>query len=189
MDEHTIGQNIREIRLRAGLSLTTAAKRAELTKSTLSKIETGQISSPISTLSRIAKALNVTLAGFFVAKNEPPPYVLTRKGKGQAVTGAGSRFGYSYEGLAWGKLDKTAEPFLITIQPDDPPGEFHHIGQEFIFMLSGSMEFTIGSDTFKLHAGDSLYFDSSILHKTHILSKKPVQFLCLFIQDIPAKRS
>ena len=78
---------------------------------------------------------------------------------------------------------KAAEPFLLTIQPGDPQGEFHHQGQEFIYMLSGQMEFTIGDQRLRLGRGDSLYFDSSIVHSTRILGKRPAQFLCLFLQE------
>jgi len=55
MDEQLIAGRIRKIRERSGLTLTAAAKRADLTKSALSKIETAGISPPISTLIRIAK--------------------------------------------------------------------------------------------------------------------------------------
>ena len=135
MHERTIGENIRRLRVRAGLTLTSIAQRAELTKSTLSKIETGKTSPPISTLIRIARAMNVPIVEFFVDEDKNPACVLTRKGKGQIVIRNGSRFGYSYEALALKKPDKSVEPFLLTIRPDDPPGEFHHTGQEFIYML------------------------------------------------------
>lgn len=62
MDERTIGATIRQVRTAAGLTLTAVAKKAELTKSTLSKIENGQVSSPIATLVRLAQSLRVPLA-------------------------------------------------------------------------------------------------------------------------------
>jgi transcriptional regulator with XRE-family HTH domain len=189
MDELTIGENIRKFRARAGLTLAVAAEKSNLSKSTLSKIERGQISPPISTLIRIAKALAVPISEFFIEEGENSPYVMTRKHKGQLLIRDGSKFGYSYEALAIGKRDKYVEPFLITINPHDPPGKFHHSGQEFIYMLSGGMNFTIGQETFALKAGDSLYFDSSQVHQTRVAGKHPAQFLCVFIQDIPSSRS
>ena len=154
-----------------------------MTKGTLSKIETGQISPPIATLMRIAKALDVSITDFFVDADPQPAYVLTRKNQGTIVSRNGSKFGYSYEALALEKRAKAVEPFLLTINPTDPPGEFHHRGQEFIYMLSGRMEFTIAEDRLVLRAGDSLYFDSQQLHKTQVLGKKPTKFICVFIQD------
>lgn len=187
MNEQAIGQNIRELRVRAGLTLTTVARKAQLAKSSLSKIETGQTSPPISTLIRIAKAISVPISDFFAAEHSKPSFAMTRKGKGQVVTRTGSKFGYSYESLALGKPHKYVEPFLLTIGPDDPPGEFHHSGQEFIYMLSGTMDFDLGEEQFRLQKGDSLFFDSSILHRTRVVGKRPAKFLCIFIQDIPAR--
>ena len=183
MNEQDMAQRIRKLRQRAGLTLTAAASKAELTKGALSKIETAQISPPISTLMRIAKALSVSITDFFVDAVPEPAYVLTRKNHGTLVSRNGSQFGYSYEALALKKPGKIVEPFVLTINPTDPPGEFHHQGQEFIFMLSGRMEFTIADECFILRTGDSLYFDSQHIHKTQVLGDRPARFICLFIQD------
>ena len=182
MDEKAIGANIRGLRERAGLTATEIAKRAELSKSTVSKIETGQISPPISTLMRIAQALNEPLAEFFVEPDADPPYVLTRNGEGNIITRNGTRFGYSYEALALGLRHKRVEPFVLTIKPGDPTGAFRHGGQEFIYMLSGRMEFTMGRDKVKLGPGDALYFDPTLEHETRLVGRRPARFLCIFIQ-------
>jgi transcriptional regulator with XRE-family HTH domain len=184
MDEQTIGRNIRKLRIKTGSTLTAMAKKAKITKSTLSKIETGQISPPISTLLRISKAMNLPLVVFFEDEKCQPAYILTRKGSGKIVPLDGTKFGYSYEGLALGKQDKYVEPFLLTINSSDPSGIFQHDGQELIYMLSGKMEFTIGEDKLILNAGDTLYFDSSCVHKTRIIGKRTVKFLCVFVQEM-----
>lgn len=183
MTELDIGKNIRQLRQQAGESLTTLAGRADLTKGTLSKIETGRVSSPISTLMRVADALGVPLARFFAEPSSGPPYALTRKGKGQVITRDGTAFGYSYEGLALALRDKLAEPFLLTIQPGEPIGHFQHGGEEFIYVLSGRIEFSVGEDVLTMGPGDSLYFDPTAEHRTRVLGSRPVRFLCLFIQD------
>ncbi len=177
-----IGQNVRRARESVGLTVTDAAKRAALSKANLSKIETGQISTPIATLIRIADALGVELASFFVNPKRQPSYVLTRKDQGQVIARDGSAFGYSYEALAIGIAGKHAEPFVLTIKPGDPVGDFQHGGEEFIYMLSGRLGFTIGDATMKLGPGDSLYFDPEIVHKTQVIGKRPARFLCVFIQ-------
>ena len=183
MDEQLIGLNIRNIRSETGSTLTAIAKKISITKSTLSKIENGQISAPISTLMRIAQALEVPVADFFHEKKEEPPYILTRNGKGKIIQHNGTKLGYAYEGLALDKKDKFVEPFILTINLCDPPGEFYHEGQEFIYMLSGIMDFTIDEEVMRLKAGDSVFFDSETNHKTQIIGKKPVKFICVFIQN------
>ena len=185
MNEQVIGANIRKARQEAGWTLTLLAHKSELTKSTLSKIEMGQTSTPVGTLLRIAGALSRPLAEFFVEPRTDPPYVVTRKNQGQVISRDGSKLGYSYEALALGVHHKLVEPFLLTICPGDPEGEFRHAGHEFIHMLGGRLGLTIGDDELSLGPGDSLYFDSSLVHKTRVVGKSPARFLCLFIQDRP----
>lgn len=183
MDERMIGANIRAIRNSSKASLDEVAKRAGLTKSTLSKIENGRTSSPISTLVAIARALGVRLADFFHEEESDAGYVLTRKGKGKAIVRDGTRFGYTYEALAVDFPNKPVEPFFLTISPGDKEGHFQHAGQEFIYLLSGKIELTLGETKMELHPGDSLYFDSTTHHALRLLGKKPARFLCFFIES------
>ena len=181
MNEQAIGRNIRMLRESSGISLTAAAQRASLTKSALSKIETGQTSPPIATLLRIASALGVSIVQFFNEEEQYPAFVLTRKGKGTTLNRDGSKFGYSYEALCLAKWNTGAEPFLLEIKNGDPEGRFHHDGQEFIYMLSGRMEVTIDSEKMTLNAGDSLYFDGNRERSTRVVGNKSAKFLCIFI--------
>ncbi len=182
MNEQTLGANIRQRREEAGITVTELARRAGLTKSAVSKIETGKASPPISTILRIAQALNVPLAELFTEPEPSLPFALTRAGEGHIITRDGSRFGYSYEGLALDMKRKAAEPFLLTIRPGDPQGAFKHGGEEFVYMLSGQMEFCVGKQKLRLGRGDALYFNPSHPHSTRIIGKKPARFLCLFVQ-------
>jgi transcriptional regulator with XRE-family HTH domain len=183
LDEKTIGSKIRDLRRRAGFTLAAVAKRAGLTKGTLSKIELGSISPPVSTLMRIADGMGVRLADFLDEPTENPPFVLTRKGEGEIMQRDGSRFGYAYQALAARMHRKWVEPFLLTVKPGDPAGHFHHGGQEFIYMLSGALDITVGAARLVLRAGDSLYFDPTLAHITRARGSKPATFLCIFVQE------
>ncbi|HWL54558.1 MAG TPA: XRE family transcriptional regulator [Chthoniobacteraceae bacterium] len=183
MDEKTIGANIRAIRQAAKVTLTEVATRAGITKSTLSKIETGQISTPISTLLTIASTLGVRLADFVREENPEKRWTFTPKGKGRLLVRNGSRFGYAYEGLAVDFPDRLVEPFLLTINPSDQAGVFRHEGHEFVYMLSGHVEFTVGSERFEMKEGDFLYFDSTLEHQTRLIGAEPARFLCCFIEQ------
>ncbi|HTL53960.1 MAG TPA: cupin domain-containing protein [Planctomycetota bacterium] len=182
MDERTIGANVRVWRTRKELTVTETAARAGLSKGALSKIETGQASPPISTMLRIATALGVPLATLFTETAAAPDCVVTRKGQGERIVRDGSQFGYAYEALALGMPGKHAEPFLLTVRPTDPPGSFQHGGEEFMFILSGRLEFTVGDQVVVLEPGDSIYFNPRIRHVSRAVGKKPVKFLSIFIQ-------
>jgi len=189
MDEKDIGQNIRQIREQTGQTVTAIAQRAGLTKSTLSKIEKGQVSPPISTLVRVAAALQVELASFFASSKPQKTCIYTPAGKGRILTRDGSRFGYAYEALALEMPGKRGEPFVLTIRPGDPAGEFAHDGQEFIYMLSGSLAFSVGDETYTLRKGDSLYFNASQPHRTRVIGKQAAKFVCVFIDDSSSSAS
>ena len=163
------------------MSLVELAAQSQLTKGALSKIETGVTSPPISTLMRIADALDVAIADFFVDPNTHPRVVVTRKGEG--TIHENSRVGYSYEALAMEMRSKFAEPFVLTIRPEDPDNQFRHEGEEFVYMLSGQMDMTIDERTYKIAPGDSVYFDSGQLHSFRVRGKRPARFLCLFVHD------
>jgi transcriptional regulator with XRE-family HTH domain len=182
MNEQTIGANIRQVRLAKKASLTEVAKRAGITKGTLSKIEHGQTSSPISTLLSIATALGAHLSDFVREETTEKRCIVTRKGKGRLMVRDGSRFGYSYEGLAVDFPARLVEPFLLTIQPSDRVGKFQHEGQEFIYLLSGRVEITVGSESVEVEEGDFIYFDSTQFHQTRLLGEEPARFLCCFIE-------
>lgn len=183
MNERMIGENIRRTREARGLTVTETARRAGLSKSALSKIETGNASPPISTLLRIGEALEVQLATLFAEPDARPDFVITRRGEGERIVRDGSQFGYAYEALALGMPGKHAEPFLLTINPDDPAGHFQHGGEEFMYILSGKLDFTIGEHSTTLGPGDSIYFDPREKHSSKAVGKTPARFLSIFIQS------
>lgn len=195
MTDQFIGSNIRDLRVAAGVTVDALAKRAALTKGALSKIETGRSSPPIATLMRIASALGTTLSRLLVEPSAEPPYVVTRDGQGRQITRDGTAFGYAYAALALPMRKKLVEPFVLTVEPTDPVGRFQHGGEEFIYMLAGTLEITVGDDVLKLNKGDSLYFDPTQVHTTRAIGKTAAKFLCIFVQDqstlptTPARRS
>lgn len=183
MDARHIGENIRQARSAAGLTVTTLAERAGLSKGALSKIETGAGSASVSTLIGLAEALGRPLAEFFQDRGPEAVYTLTRAGERPRIVQPGERAGYDYEALAVNRRQKRAEPFILTMQPDDPEGVFKHSGEEFVYMLEGRVDFTVAGETLRLGPGDSLYFDPTHEHRTKVVGKKPAKLLCVFLLD------
>lgn len=183
MEERDVGLNIRGLREERGMTVTLLAKHAKLTKSAVSKIESAQVSPPVATLLRLATALNVPLARLFAEDKPDPDFVLTRKGEGRVITMDGTQFGYSYAALALDAQHKSIEPFLLTIEPGNPVGRFEHGGEEFIYMLEGRLEFTVGQTALRLDPGDSLYFNPQRVHTTRATGKKAARFICVFVQE------
>ena len=162
--ESRIGRRVRRLRQVRGLSLGAVAAKAGLSRSLLSKVENGLVSSPIATLANIATALDATVGQLLGAENESR-CVVVRRGERTATRGRGSPFGYTYEALGDQRLDKRMEPFLVTY----PAGvaespRFSHRGEAFLYVLKGRIEFHHDATTVVLGPGDSVYFDNELPH-------------------------
>jgi transcriptional regulator with XRE-family HTH domain len=179
--EEEIGKRIRASRLQREITLQELARRTSLSKSLLSKIENGKVSSPASTLYTIAKALNTKITYFFDDQDDDLPLILVRKKDRRQYDRGGAQFGYSYEALAYKRREKLMEPFILyTDQKIAKNVAFSHPGEELFFILDGTMEFTHGRETLILRKGDCIYFDASIPHQGKPVGEKPVKVFMVF---------
>jgi quercetin dioxygenase-like cupin family protein len=113
---------------------------------------------------------------------------VVRAGERQPVIRGGTSFGYDYEGLAHTKRNKHMEPFVFTFPKSiSKEVSFAHEGEEFVFVLSGRVEFEAGNRTWRLQAGDSLYMDSSIPHRGRSIGGEAKALVIIFQPD-PKKR-
>jgi transcriptional regulator with XRE-family HTH domain len=182
--ERYLGNVIRELRLKDHLTIADVAAQAGISRGMLSKIETGQASTSLDALSRIAQALGVSLAHLFRHYNIPSGGAqLVKSGEGMEVVRRGTRRGHTYHLLAYDKGPKKSfEPFLISM--DDASEvfpSFEHPGTEFIYMLKGRIEYRHGQQTYLLEPGDALSFRGDIPHGPERLLELPIHFLSIII--------
>jgi len=177
-----IGKKIRELRKKAGLVLQDLSNRTGLSKPLLSQIEKEVVSPPIATLLKISRALDINI-GFFFQNHDPEErVVLVRKDESKVID---SRYfgreesGYYYEALAYKKSKKYMEPFLVEFKRKkaEKLSYFSHEGEEFIYLLEGTLEFRTENQQYILRPGDSLYFESSIPHAYRALERKNAKAL------------
>ena len=179
-----IGHVIRELRLKDNLTIADVAAQAGISRGMVSKIENGQVSTSLETLSKIAQALGVSLAHLFRHYNMPSGGAqLVKNGAGMEVVRRGTKRGHTYHLLAYDQGPRKAfEPFLITM---DDASEvfptFEHPGTEFIYMLKGRIEYRHGQQTYMLEPGDSLTFRGDIPHGPERLIELPIHFLSTII--------
>lgn len=170
--EAAIGARIGEFRERLGMTLEQLAGTTGFTKSYLSKIENSRKVPPIGSLARIARALKTDITELLrvAPRQKRQGYCVVRASERRPVVRGGTAFGYDYVGLADGRADKTMEPFLFTFPSQiDKHVFFEHEGEEFLFVVSGRVEWQAGSDKLILEAGDSIYFDARLPHRGHSL--------------------
>ncbi|MBM4332863.1 MAG: cupin domain-containing protein [Deltaproteobacteria bacterium] len=178
LKELNLGQKIKTLRQRRGMSLQQMADKTSLSKPLLSQIESEVVAPPVATLLKISKALNVNIGYFFQAEESGKKAVVVRKNERKQVFRRihedSSRVGYYYESLAYPKVDKHMEPFQVQfeVKKKEDLLFFTHKGEEFVFVLEGELEFNYEEETFVLEPGDSLYFDSSLPHAFRAVGKK-----------------
>lgn len=183
MNEQLLAKRIKEMRLNRGMTLEQVGKIAGLSKSLLSKVENCQVSPPISTLSRIASALSVPIGYFFEEECRQHLAVYVRREERQRVESSRHGPDYSYEHLAHGSLmPRLMEPFVLTLDENAQaePTLFDHPGEEFILVLEGEMEYMLGSDTYHMREGDSIYIDARVPHGPKQVRGQKVSYLAIF---------
>jgi transcriptional regulator with XRE-family HTH domain len=177
-----IGKKIRGLRKKGGLILQDLSDRTGLSKPLLSQIEQEAVSPPIATLLKISKAFNTNISFFFQDDGPEEKVVVVRKDESKVID---SRYfgkeesGYYYEALAFKKPKKYMEPFLVEFKRKraDQLSYFSHEGEEFIYLLEGTLEFRTENQQYILQPGDSLYFESSIPHAYRALERRNAKAL------------
>jgi transcriptional regulator with XRE-family HTH domain len=161
---------IRDVRVAQGLSLRALSARAGLPYSTLSKLENGKMALTYDKLIRLAQALNVDIRDILANPDQPAAPVavgrrsVTRAGEGLDADSEKHFHHYPAAEL----LGKMMIPIIIDVQArsvDELGGLVRHGGEEYLYVLSGSME--LHSDLYAplpLGPGDSVYFDSGMAH-------------------------
>ena len=182
--EIQIGRKIRALRTERNVTIDQLAMEVKLTKGQVSKIENGKVSSPVSTLTRIAVALSVEPGYFFQTIDaNSPQAVLVRKSERRVIVGRGTKLGHSYESLAYGlPFKKDFEPYLMRIEEHDLKPDknvFRHPGHELLFMLKGRMDYRHGGLVYHLEPGDSLFFDGNLEHGPLRIYHPPAEFLSI----------
>lgn len=177
-----LAARIKEIREIEGLSPEQLAAELEITPELYLNYENGVEDIPVGVLYRIARRFNLELSSLITGE-EPRlrSYAITRKGRGISVE---RRKEYKYQSLAYNYIHKKAEPFLVTVDPQ--PAEHSvklnsHPGQEFNYVLAGTLQVFIDGYEVVLYPGDSIYFDSGIEHGMKALNGEPAQFLAVII--------
>lgn len=162
----SIGARLKELRILKGLTQEELADRAELSKGFISQVERDLTSPSIATLTDILQCLGTTLGSFF---NEEPEEQIVF-GKDDYFVKEDAELKNEIQWIIPNAQKNTMEPIRLTLEaggstyPDTP-----HEGEEFGFVLQGSVSIHLGNHTYKAKKGESFYYTSD---KTHYLSSR-----------------
>lgn len=155
-----LGHKIRTLREKAGMSPEEFATRAGLTPDTLARVEQEEEIPPVGTLLQISSALGLDAGGLLNQAEQD-----SRKQAKQDSLDRRKR-SYAYKTLAPGSPHMHLKAFAVTIEPhqDHEMVEYRHEGEEFIYVLEGELELTVGENRHRLVSGKSLHFHATIPH-------------------------
>ena len=170
-----IGSRLRQLREHRELSVEALAQRAGCSAEMIAALEAGELVPSLTPLFRLARGLGVRLGTLLDDQSQDGPAIVRKGDAGVTVHFSGNdparkRSTLDFHPLAPRKAARNMEPFLIEVHP--ATGEItlnEHEGEEFIFVLSGSIEILYGKDTHQLNAGDSIYYESVVPHHLHAL--------------------
>lgn len=176
-----IGCRLKELREIKGFSVKEVSEKLGVSMEDYLSYENGDRDFSFSVMYRLADILGVDIVNI-LSGNSPKLYYcsVVRKGKGMKVQKDDA---YEYKHLAYTFANKKAEPFLVTIHPEDNATMHSHAGQEFNYVLEGTLRFCIGDITYDLEEGDSVYFDSSVEHMETSANGETVVFLAVVIKN------
>ncbi len=171
---------VRALRKAKGWTLEQAAKQAGLARSTLSKIENGQMSPTYAALKKLAVGLDISVPQLFTPPSDTAQSA--RLSVGRAGEGAAHlTTTYEHEMLAEDVPDKSMLPYRARIRARDV-GEFdgwvRHDGEEFLFVLTGIIRlYTEHFEPVEMRRGDSAYYNATMGHNVISVSAEDATIL------------
>jgi transcriptional regulator with XRE-family HTH domain len=176
-----IGSRIKELRKLSDFTTDEISTEFNLDEKEYILYENGEKDIPASILYELANKFKVDM-GLLLTGEETRMNVfnVTRNGKGVSVE---RRKQYRYENIGEKFIHKKGETFIVTVEPKDgkKPKTNTHLGQEFNYVLEGSIKFYIHENDIILKKGDSIFFDSSYEHAMEALNGKIAKFLAVIM--------
>jgi transcriptional regulator with XRE-family HTH domain len=175
-----LGSRVRDLRKARNWTLEQAAQQAGLARSTLSKIENGQMSPTYDALKKLAVGLDISVPQLFT-----PPVkdqingrmVITKNGQGTAH----ATVTYEHEMLADGLTKKQMLPYRARVRArsiDEFDGWVRHDGEEVLYVLTGVIRlYTEFYEPIEMRRGDTAYYDASMGHNVISLSDEDATIL------------
>jgi transcriptional regulator with XRE-family HTH domain len=174
---YALGEKLRGLRLRKSMGLVELGKHTGLSAAMLSKLERGKLFPTLPTLLRIALVFGVGLEYFFADERKRHVVAIARKKERLQFPDSpdGRSTAYNFESLDFKATERKLDAFYAEFEPIavDKSRPHQHPGVELLYLISGKLDLTIGSETFTLESGDAVYFDSGVRHSYHRASKSP----------------
>lgn len=180
-----LGKKIRGFREFRQISREELALNANLDNDQIEKIEEEGMMPSLGHLIKISRALGVRIGTFLDDQEQVGPVIVNageeKKSLSFSTKDETTREHLNFFSLAQDKAGRHMEPFIVEIEPakESDYKLSTHEGEEFIYILEGSIEINYGKDLFRLNKGDTIYLDSVVPHNVHAAGAQPARILAV----------
>ena len=186
-----VGEKIKSLRETKEISIAELAERTGLAEEQINRIENNVDSPSLAPLIKIARALGVRL-GTFLDDQDEMGAVVYHKDEEMKETisfsnnAMDTRTHMRYLSLAKSKSDRHMEPFIVDIEAtnDTEYSLSSHEGEEFIYVMEGTIEVSHGKKNHIIKAGDTIYYDSIVPHHVHGYNGQAAKILAVVYTPI-----
>ncbi|NIQ40149.1 MAG: cupin domain-containing protein [Proteobacteria bacterium] len=199
--EESIGEKLKIARIRKKLTLQTLSEKCGLSRSFISQIERGEARPSLASLTKIVRALEISLWSLFSENQQRPleesqkttnlPHIyfspnliegyisrcqMVKKNRRKSIIIPDSNIKYS---MVTPDLNRKMQILNMIAQPGEDSGKgwFTHEGEECCYVVRGRIEIQVGDEVFQLEEGDSLYFPSTAHHRWRNVGENQLELI------------
>jgi len=159
-EKASLGQRMKTGREKMGMSVEDLALETGYLPEILQGVEEGRTVPPVSLVLQLSRVLKLNMDELESDQEAQATKRRSRSHKKRVDS-------YAYTPLSKPGPDKHLRGYLVTIDPltEHKGVEYHHEGEEFVFVLKGEISIQIGENVTRLAKGGSIHFNSSLHHK------------------------
>ena len=168
----SIGKKLQKMRKEKKLNLNQLANETGMSVAYLTQVEKGELIPPVASILQLSRALEVDSGILLKAEKQ-------KSGKNADQDFQKRTEAYTYQTLTPDARNKRLKAFKIFIDPrsDHKGVSYQHVGEEFIYVLKGKIQVSVGDNKNVLKDGETIHFNSAIVHKLSNLSDEQAELL------------
>jgi len=171
----SVYKKIKELRTKSNMTLAELSKKTDLSVSFLSRIEKGTTNLAITSLKKIADAYGISMNYFFAEDNQSSYVKKISDQQTVQIDGIDEKL----IRLNGEFIGREMDPYYITVLPNKISSQksFTHHGEEFYYIIAGTITFVIDGANYQVEKGESIHFPSHLPHNFENRTDQPVHMI------------
>jgi quercetin dioxygenase-like cupin family protein len=170
--EESFGRKIRTLREEKGITLEALSRETGYPEKVLKDVEEGSIAAPVALVLQLGRTFKVDIEQMGTGEDKEATKRRAKSHKKRVAS-------YAYAPLTRPGEEKHLRAYRVTIdaETEHKGVEYHHDGEEFVYVLSGGLKIQVGQNVSNLKKGESICFDSSLHHALSNPAKENAELL------------